>query len=74
MDYSTLMKGIPSLPSPVTIDAHSLYATFEQIRDGRHKRGLRYPLAVLLTLIVLAKLSGENTLNGLVEWARHRQA
>jgi len=50
-----------------------LYATFEQIRDGRYKRGWRYPLAVLLSLMVLAKLSGETTLNGVVEWARHRQ-
>jgi predicted transposase YbfD/YdcC len=74
MDYSTLMNGVPSLPPPVTIDPHSLHAAFAQITDGRHKRGLRYPLAVLLSLIVLAKLSGETTLSGVVEWARHRQA
>lgn len=61
MDYNTLMNCVPSLPAPVTIDPHSLYAAFEQITDGRHKRGVRYPLAVLLSLIVLAKLSGETT-------------
>lgn len=73
MDYNTLMNCVPSLPASSTIDPHALYATFEQIRDGRYKRGVRYPLAVLLSLIVLAKLSGETTLNGVVEWARHRQ-
>ncbi len=56
------------------MDPHSLYAAFAQITDGRHKRGLRYPLAVLLSLIVLAKLSGETTLSGVVDWTRHRQA
>ena len=40
---------------------------------GGKKRGLRYPLALLLTLIVLAKLSGETTLSGVVDWAWHRR-
>lgn len=74
MDYNTLMDCVPSLPPSVTIDPHALYAAFAQITDGRKKRGLRYPLAVLLSLIVLAKLSGETSLSGVVEWARHRQA
>lgn len=56
------MNGMPALPPTASIDPHSLYVAFEQITDGRHKRGLRYPLAVLLSLIVLAKLSGETTL------------
>jgi hypothetical protein len=48
MGHSTLMNGVRSLPPPVTIDPHSLYTAFVQITDGSHKRGLRYPLAVLL--------------------------
>ncbi len=73
MDYSILMNQVAALPQPIKIAPHSLYAAFEQITDGRHKRGLRYPLAVLLTLLVLAKLSGETTLSGVVDWTRHRQ-
>jgi len=49
-------------------DAHSLYAAFEQITDGRCKRGVRYSIALLLTLIVLAKLTGEVTMSGVVDW------
>jgi predicted transposase YbfD/YdcC len=73
MDYNILMNQVAALPQPVRIGPYSLYAAFEQISDGRHKRGRRYPLAVLLSLIVLAKLSGETTLSGVVDWSRHRQ-
>lgn len=41
---------------------------FEQIRDHRHKRGLRYPLAVILSLVVLGKLAGMTSLAGIAEW------
>ena len=40
------------------VDAFSVYRAFEQIQDGRHKRGVRYSSALILTLIVLAKLAG----------------
>lgn len=52
----------------------SLYDRLEQLTDGRAARGKRYPLAVLLLLIILAKLSGEDRPNGIAEWARHRQS
>ena len=72
MDYTTLMAQVKWIPEGKDIDAHSLYATFEQIQDGRCKRGIRYPLALLLSLIVLAKLAGMDNMNGVVEWVRHR--
>jgi predicted transposase YbfD/YdcC len=72
MDYNTLVAGIEPMVRPMQIDAHSLYAAFEHITDGRKKRGTRYPLALLLTLIVLAKLTGEGSLNGVVDWVGHR--
>lgn len=74
MDYTTLMAQVECMPELKDIDAHSLYATFEQMQDGRRKRGIRYPLALLLSLIVLAKLAGMDTMNGVVEWVRHRGA
>ena len=74
MDYTTLMSQLECLPHLKEIDAQSLYATFEQIQDGRCKRGIRYPLALLLSLIVLAKLAGMDNMNGVVEWVRHRHA
>jgi predicted transposase YbfD/YdcC len=72
MDYNTLGEPIEPLELPAEKDVHCLYMAFEQITDGRKKRGVRYPLAVLLTLIVLAKLAGEVHLNGVVDWVRLR--
>jgi hypothetical protein len=37
------------------IDALSVYRACEQVQDGRHKRGVRYRVALILTLIILAK-------------------
>ena len=52
----------------------SLYDRLEGLTDARHARGKRYPLAVLLLLIILAKLSGEDQPRGIAEWARNRQS
>jgi hypothetical protein len=50
-----------------------LYRAFEQVRDGRKKKGKRYPLPLLLTLLMLGKLAGETTVNGIVDWIKERQ-
>ena len=55
------------------IDPASLYSAFEQVRDGRNKKGKRYPLPLLLTLLMLGKLAGETTVNGIVDWVKERQ-
>ena len=41
--------------------------------DGRKKKGKRYPLPLLLTLLMLGKLAGETTVNGIVDWIKERQ-
>jgi hypothetical protein len=66
MDSNTLA---PEMELPVSlneVDAHSVYAAFEKITDGRCNRGIRYPVALILTLIVLAKLMGVS------QWVRLR--
>lgn len=55
------------------IDPASLYRAFEQITDGRKKKGKRYPLPLLLTLLMLGKLAGETTISGIVDWINERQ-
>jgi hypothetical protein len=50
----------------------ALYHAFEQVKDGRHARGKRYPLALILTLVLLGKLAGETTLHGALEWVNLR--
>src|SRR5579864_7934594 len=57
----------------LTIDAASLYRAFEQVTDGRKNKGKRYPLPLLLTVLLLGKLAGETTVNGIVDWIKERQ-
>jgi predicted transposase YbfD/YdcC len=53
-------------------DVGSLYAKFEGLKDKRKRRGVRYALGVLLVLVVMAKICGENHPSGIAEWAKHR--
>jgi hypothetical protein len=57
----------------LAIDAASLYSAFEQIKDGRKKKGTRYPLALILTLLMLGKMAGEKSINGIVDWVKERK-
>ncbi len=36
-------------------DAASLYQAFEQVKDGRKSKGKQYPLALILTVLMLEK-------------------
>jgi len=51
-----------------------LYEAFHQLTDARGGQGKRYELALILCLLVLAKLAGETSLSGATEWIRHRAA
>jgi len=54
-------------------DIGSLYDLFLTLVDKRKPRGKRFELALVLVLIVLAKLAGEDGPTGMAEWARHRE-
>lgn len=41
----------------ISSDPASLYRAFEQVREGRGKKGKRYQLPLLLTLLMLGKLA-----------------
>ncbi len=58
---------------PLSIAPHSLYCAFEQVPDGRKAKGKRYPLPLLLTLLLLGKLAGETTVSGIIDWLHERQ-
>jgi hypothetical protein len=53
-------------------DVGSLFARFQSLSDKRKRRGLRYSLALILVVIMLAKTCGENHPSGIAEWAKHR--
>lgn len=57
----------------LAINAASLYQAFEQVKDGRKKKGKRYPLALILTLLLLGKLAGETSIDGIVDWVNERK-
>lgn len=50
----------------------SIYTAMQQLYDARRKQGKRYPLALVLTYLLLAKAAGETTLQGIAEWIRLR--
>ncbi len=52
---SSLTVALPRLP--FLFSPFSLYARLLTLTDHRDPRGIRYPLAVLLTLATLAKLA-----------------
>ncbi len=74
MDYTTLPvptdEGKLLEPSAVA----SLYEALQQLSDARRAQGKRYELALILCLLILAKLAGETSLSGATEWVRHRAA
>lgn len=73
MNLSIVDPGEQIKPEGLPIDAASLYRAFEQVKDGRQARGKRYPLALLLTLIMVGKMAGEKTMSGIVDWRAERK-
>jgi predicted transposase YbfD/YdcC len=72
MDSTTLGDPFQTREDPEEIDALSLSRALEQVSDHRQKRGVRYPLALILSLIVLGKLAGMTSLAGVAEWVSLR--
>lgn len=54
--------------------ALSISQQMHQLSDPRPRQGKRYPLALVLTYILLAKAAGETTLLAMSEWLRLRGA
>lgn len=72
MDYSTLLaeeEGSHLSRVPLT----ALYEALKQIKDGRKKRGCRYSLALILTLLLLARLAGETEIRAAAHWIKLRK-
>ena len=52
----------------------TLYERLKMLEDKRKRRGIRYPLAALLVMIIFAKLSGVDDVRAMAEWIRYRAA
>jgi hypothetical protein len=57
----------------LAIDPASLYQTFEKVKDRRGKKGKRYPLALILTLLMLGKMAGQSKIECIVNWVNERK-
>lgn len=51
----------------------SLYQKLQAVPDYRHKRGRRYEAATIMVIVLLAKMSGEESISGIAEWASLRE-
>ncbi len=74
MDYTTLHLPTGAEKVPETEVVTSLYKALHQLADARRDQGKRYELALVLCLLVLAKMAGQTSLSGATEWIRHRAA
>lgn len=74
MNYNITTLELEQDADGIVFDVGSLYAWFEGLTDRRKRRGRRYPLAVVLVALVLAKLAGETTPSGIAEWVQERSA
>ena len=72
MDATTVVDRVVIPAGATKADAQSLYEVLAGVPDGRKRRGKRYPAALVLTLLLLAKMSGEGKLSGVAQWARLR--
>src|SRR5262245_31637000 len=72
MDYNRGEEAKERGQEVMEIDILSVYRVLEHISDGRKKRGVRYSVAQILTLLLLGKLAGMSTPSAIAEWVRLR--
>lgn len=73
MDLTTFAQAEQIGQESLPIDAASFYQAFEQVKDGRGRKGKRYPLALILTLLMLGKMAGETEIDNIIVWIDERK-
>lgn len=72
MDYINLAPHQEVNQNGLIFEVDSLYAYFQRVSDNRKAKGKQYSLALLLFLMMLAKLGGEDKPSGMADWVSHR--
>lgn len=57
----------------IEFDMGSVYERLGKLTDTRQDKGKRYSLTTLLMIMFMAKLSGEDTVMGIADWAKNRK-
>lgn len=63
----------PEQPTARIINVVHLLEYLKQVKDGRKRRGIRYPMEIILALFILAKMCGENKVYGIADWVQLRK-
>ena len=74
MEYSTVGWGQEISAEGVVYDKGSIYGRLQTLTDLRKARGKRYSLTTVLMIVLLAKLSGANSLTEIAEWGVYHQS
>jgi len=74
MDYTTLPSKKPLATGEENLEmVFSLYEALQELPDARRAQGKRYSLALILCLVILAKLAGQKSLSGATQWLHNRR-
>ena len=73
MKYITGGLELDALEDAFFFDVGSLYEHLQNLNDRRDPHGIRYPLALALVFIILAKLAGEQEPRGIAQWVELRK-
>jgi predicted transposase YbfD/YdcC len=73
MQYSTGCIEQEISANGIVFEKGSVYDRLSKLTDLRKPKGKRYSLEMLLMIILMAKLCGENTPMEIAEWAQHRK-
>ena len=74
MKTTTVESNLSVPKQDMVFNVGSLMSYLEQVVDPRAARGVRYRLVHLLTLLILAKLGGEDSIRGMADWVKIRGA
>jgi predicted transposase YbfD/YdcC len=74
MHPTTLPFDLLLPDEPLALDLSTLYTRLQRLPDQRARRGVRYPLPMLLLIALLAKLSGQHQVRAIAQWAALRAA
>jgi predicted transposase YbfD/YdcC len=72
MDYTNLRRNEEVDENGLVYEIGSLYAFFQRVKDTRKAKGKLYSLPLLLVLMMMAKLGGEDKPSGIADWITHR--
>lgn len=71
MEYSTPKGQRGMSAGGVDYDLGSIYAQLEKLSDTRKARGKRYSLETIMTIVILAKICGQNSIVEIADWAKN---